>query len=166
MNFNREAGDDVEFRYFFTLNDDKIHWNYSPARKVKAGMESRLKRVRHVRDNKLGINCHVVSYAATGFPVVLKFEHEQHFTVMDIFNDITRDLFGVKGSAKPNPSGRATLGVDHGYLLREQLVWWLETGRDILGTIMRGLRINPFALGKDDNKRTEADDECPQNISP
>ena len=86
--------------------------------------------------------------------------------VMDTFNDIMRDLFGMKGSANPNLSGRTTLGIDHGYLLREQLVWWLETGRDILGTIMRGLRINPFALGKDDNKRTEADDECPQNISP
>ena len=114
----------------------------------------------------LGINCHVVSYAATGIPVVLKFGHEQHVTVMDTFNNIMRDLFGVKGSAKLNISSRATLGVDHGYLLREQLVWWLEIGEDILGTIMRGLKINPFTFGKDDNKRTGAVDERPQNISP
>ena len=97
---------------------------------------------------------------------MLKFGHEQHVTVMDTFNNIMRDLFGVKGSAKLNISSRATLGVDHGYLLREQLVWWLEIGEDILGTIMRGLKINPFTFGKDDNKRTGADDERPQNISP
>ena len=115
-------------------------------------MESRLKRVRHVRDSKLDINCHVVSYAATGIPVVFKFEHEQHVMVMDTFNDIMRDLLGVKGSTKPNLSGRATLGVDRGYLLREQLVWWLETGGDILSTIMRGLKINPFTLAKTTTK--------------
>ena len=86
-------------------------------------MEPRLKRVRHVWDNKLGINCHIVSYAAAGIPIVLKFEHEQHVTAMDTFNDIMRDLFGAKGSAKTNFSGRATLGVDRGYFLREQLVW-------------------------------------------
>ena len=88
VNLDRKAGDDVKFRYLFTLNDDKIYWNYGPAKKVKAGMESRLKQVRHVRDNILGINFHIVSYAATGIPVVLKFEQEQQVTVMDTFNDI------------------------------------------------------------------------------
>ena len=71
---------------------------------------------------------------------------------MDTFNDIMRDLLGVKGSTKPNLSGRATLGVDRGYLLGEQLVWWLETGGDILSTIMRGLKINPFTLAKTTTK--------------
>ena len=129
-------------------------------------MEPRLKRVRHVWDNKLGINCHIVSYAAAGIPIVLKFEHEQHVTAMDTFNDIMRDLYGVRGFCKPNVPGRATLGVDRGHLLREQLMWWLETGGGILGTIMCSLKINPFTFGKDGNKRTGADDERPQNISP
>ena len=65
------------------------------------------------RDDRLGINCLIVSYAATGIPVVLKFEHEQHVTVMDTFNDIMRDLFGVKeGSTNPiSPVRRRYLGV-------------------------------------------------------
>ena len=84
--------------------------------------------MRHIHDNEQGFNSHVVSYAATNLPIVLKIKHKQHTTVMDAFDAILRALFQVKGSAKSNLSSRATLVVDRGYLLLSQFKWWLETG--------------------------------------
>ena len=163
-NFQR-CSEDADWRFVFTIDDNKLHFRYGQARNVPLGEESRLKRVRHVRDNRLGFNNHVVSYAATNIPIICKFEHEQHTTEMDTFEDIMRTLFNVKGSGKPNLAGQATLVIDRGYFRQAVLKWWLETGGDVLGTVMRGLKFNSFTFGKD-NVKDSGSAERPMNVSP
>ena len=90
-------------------------------------MESHLKCVCHTRDNRRGINNHVISYAATDFPIASRFEHEDHVTLTDLFEDVIRAIFNFKGSGKPNLSGVATLAIDCGYTRIAILSWWLAT---------------------------------------
>ena len=76
-----------------------------------------------------------------------------------------KDLFNVKGSSKPNLAGRATLVIDRGYFKQDILRWWLEIGGDVLGTIMRGLKINPFTFDKEEAKANGSADRS-IHISP
>ena len=62
-------------------------------------------------------------------------------------------------------AGRATLVIDRGYFKQAILRWWLETGGDVLGTIMRGLKFNPFTFGKEEAKANGSADR-PMHISP
>ena len=129
MNFKRHPDDeDIEWRWVFIMDDDKVRKEYGNARDVPFGEESHLKHVRHVKRNRHGFNNHVVSYTATDIPVLCKFERVQHTTELDTFNDIMKDLFNVKGSSKPNLAGRATLLIDREYFKQAILRWWLETG--------------------------------------
>ena len=166
LNFKRHPDDeDIEWRWAFTMDDDKLRKAYGNARDEPLGEESHLKRVRHVKRNRRGFNNHVVSYAATDIPIICKFEHVQHTTEMDTFNDIMKALFNVKGSSKPNLAGRASLAIDRGYFRQGILKWWLETGGDVLGTVMRDLKFNPFTFGKEGAKSSGSADS-PMNVSP
>ena len=105
-----------QMKMVFTLDDDKNHYGYGRARNVQLGCESGLKRVRHIRDNKTGYNNHVMCYAISDIPLMSIFEHENHENVSKVFDEIMWAFFNLKGSAKPNLSGRATLVVDRGCL--------------------------------------------------
>ena len=49
MNFKRHPNDeDIEWRWVFTMDDDKVREEYSNARYVPFGEKSHLKRVRNV----------------------------------------------------------------------------------------------------------------------
>ena len=76
-----------------------------------------------------------------------------------------RTLFNHKSAVKPNLSGKATLVVDCGYLRKAVLKWWIETKGNLLGTMVRSLKFNPFTFGKDSEKQAN-DVNKPQNISP
>ena len=65
------------FSLLLILDDDKVHYNYLLKKKVKVGQESKLKHVRHVRDNMNGFTNHVVSYASSDIPIASHFEHEE-----------------------------------------------------------------------------------------
>ena len=100
-------------------------------------------------------------------------EHEDHQTLFDCFLDIMRDVFNIKSNSKPNLLGKATLAIDRGYMRVAILAWWLETGGDILDTVMRGQGFVPFTFGKEKknnsnssgNNNNNSDDEVQvQNI--
>ena len=69
-------------------------------------------------------------YAVSDIPLVPFFEYENHVNEYEVFDQIMRVFFNLKGSAKLNLAGRATLSVDRGYLRARLLQWWLETGGD------------------------------------
>ena len=92
----QDLDDGDEFRLVYNLDDDKGHYNRIPGRKVSFGMESRLRRIHHVRDNRLGFNNHSVLYAAPDISTILKIEHEHHVADFGIFEDIVRTLFNSK----------------------------------------------------------------------
>ena len=103
-------------QYSITLDDDKVRFNYGAKRNVRFGdSKSRLKRAQHIRDNRRGINNHVLAYTATDIPLVSEFKHEDHL-LFDCFIDIMKSMFHFKGDTKPNLSGRAMLAIDHGYM--------------------------------------------------
>ncbi len=138
----------------WTMDDDKLHFNYGALRDVKWGTNSRLKRVRHTRDNRKGANNHVIAYAASDIPIASMFEHEDHLGLFDCVIDLMKTVFNFKSGTKPNLSGKATLAVDIGYMRAALLAWWLETGADIMGTVMRGLNFVPFTFSKGDKEKS------------
>ena len=95
----------------FTLDDNKKNYGYGCARNIKFGCESGLKRVRHIKNNKTGHNNHTMCYAVSAIPLVPIFAHENHVNEYEVFGEVMQVFFDLKGSAKLNLSGRATLSV-------------------------------------------------------
>ena len=78
----------TQMKFVFTLDDEKTNFAYGSAREIKLGCESGLKRVRHVKDNKTGLNNHVLCYAVTDIPIVSVFEHEHHANEKESFDEM------------------------------------------------------------------------------
>ena len=103
--FNKTNGNFIHktsfSRYSLVLDDDKPEFNYGPKRNVPLFEESRLKQVRHTWVNRKGLTNHAMALAASDIPVVTKFEHEDHRTILDCFIDIMKESFNFRGEAKP-----------------------------------------------------------------
>ena len=146
-------------RFLLTMDDDKNHYAYGAMRDVKVNHDSHLKRARHVRDNRKGFNNHVVAYAASDIPIISMFEHEDHDSLFDCVLDIMKSFFKKKNPDKLNLSGQATLAVDRGYMRLALLSWWLSTGGDIIGTVMRGMNWVPYTFGDEKKKKQATESE-------
>ena len=59
-----------EFKMRLSYNDDKQWFNFFVKIKdMLLGVDSKLKRERHVRDNVVGMTADVAAHSASGFPV-------------------------------------------------------------------------------------------------
>ena len=72
----------------------------------------------HIWDNKSGYNNHVLCYDVLNILLTSIFEHEHHDDKIHVIDETMCDIFNVKGPAKSNLSGRATLAVDQDCLSR------------------------------------------------
>ncbi len=162
----KKAGSSLS-KLTLTYDDDKIHFSYGAMRDIPIGEDSNLQRTRHIRDNKKGVTNHVLAYAATDITIVSKLQHVDHESMLDVFLDTMKTLFNSKFEKKPNLSGKATLAIDRGYTRVAILAWWLATGGDVIGTLMRGQGWCPFTFGQEKKKKSsikkEGDAE-PENI--
>lgn len=118
-------------------DDDKVWYNYGPARNVQVYNESYLKRHRHQRDNAKGISATVVCHAATDIPIAMKFDHEDHETLAEVFDEVMQAIFHHKSGKYPKLSGRVTFTLDRGYMRLAILHWILASGGEVMGTVAR-----------------------------
>ena len=68
-----KKGKKKSFNLLLNLDDDKVHYNYRSKRRIKMDQDSKLKRVRHRRDNRNEFVDHLVSYAASNIPIASHF---------------------------------------------------------------------------------------------
>ena len=87
----------------------------SKVKDMLLGVDSKLKRERHVRDNVVGMTADVAAHSASGFPVFVRYRRkdEQGTTA---FKSMTKSLFKYEdeGSA-PNLSGKVKIVAVRGY---------------------------------------------------
>ena len=162
--------DEIETRFVFIMHWDKMYHNYGHANNVVLGIESQLKHVHHIWDNKLGFQNYPISYAATDILTIHKFKHKQHTTVIDTFNNIMRWLFNAKGSAESNLSGRIMLVVDRGYMLLSILRrgWGPERAswaQFSIGCVLLQLSLIKMTREEGRMQITSVRRMCPQKVS-
>ena len=93
------------------LDDDKALFAHGLLRDIPVDEESDLDRVRHVKENQTGFNCHCACLAATGMPICVGFQ-KVGYGVFDTVVEICTSLFNRK---TPDLTGIATLNADRDY---------------------------------------------------
>lgn len=110
-------------KYVFKI---ALHIWVGHAKNVAIGHDSGLKCVRHIRNDKIGFTIRLVSYVASDIQIVSNFKHVRHANIQELFEDLMRFLFNLKGSVKPNLASTKTLAINRGYLQHFLLKCWLE----------------------------------------
>ena len=120
-------------------------------RKVLVDEDSDLSRQHHVRENRNGFNAHCACFVASGLPIQVASQK----VGCGIFNtvvEIFQGLFDRSKNGIRNLKNAAALSVDCAYMRVNLLSWWMSSGADVLGTVMRQVWL-PFTSGKE-NKKT------------
>ena len=132
------------------IDYDKGLCGYQSLRKVLVDEGSDLLRQHHVRENRNGFNAHCACFAASGLQIQVAFQKVE-CGIFDTVVEQFQGLFDTSKSGIPNPTNAAALNVDLAYLRANLLSWWISSGADILGTVMRQVWL-PFTFGKENKK--------------
>ena len=152
------------FNWFLTGDDDKVLFAFGSKRNAPISKDSKLKRARHVRDNRTGFTQHVLAQCACDLPIQSRFERidDNGYHAMA---GMMKKLFDFDHENQmPNLAGKLVLAFDRQYLEKPLLSFSLNLGADILGSLKRS-GWNPFTFGKENKSHLSSKKGGPQNIA-